>query len=132
MRQAIALARTREGATGPNPSVGCVIAIGERAIAEAATAAGGRPHAEEQALNLAGQLARGATAFVTVEPCAERSNGSCSCAARLIAAGIARVVYALDNSDPRSAGRGPAELRQAGVAVERGFLADEAANPDQK
>ncbi len=132
MRRAIALAGVVRGSTGPNPSVGCVIAIGERVIAEAATAPGGRPHAEEQALVLAGPLARGATAFVTVEPCGERSDGSLSCACRLIAAGIGRVVYGLDNPDPRSAGRGPISLKQCGVTVEHGLLAGEASAEVQK
>ena len=88
-------------------------------IAEAATAEGGRPHAEEQALAIAGARARGATAYVSVEPCGERTSGAPSCAERLIAAGVARVVYALDNADARSAGRGPARLAAAGVTVER-------------
>ena len=96
-------------------------------IAEAATAETGRPHAEEQALAAAGARARGATAFVTLEPCGERSNGTASCAERLIAAGVARVVFACGNSHGLSAGRGPARLRDAGVALEAGFLRDEAA-----
>ena len=126
MRGAIALARAQVGQTGSNPAVGCVIASGESAIAEAATAQSGRPHAEEQAVALAGAAAAGATAYVSLEPCGERTSGVASCAERLIAAGIARVVYAVDNPDGRSAGQGPARLLGAGVTVEAGLLADEA------
>jgi diaminohydroxyphosphoribosylaminopyrimidine deaminase/5-amino-6-(5-phosphoribosylamino)uracil reductase len=128
MRKAIALARDRWGSTGANPAVGCVIAAGDREIAEGATAPGGRPHAEEQALVLAGDRARGATAYVSLEPCGERSSGAPSCAARLAAAGIARVIYACANPDRRSCGRGPAALAAAGVSVEKGLLAGEAAD----
>jgi len=127
MRRAIALARGRVGQTADNPAVGCVIASKGEVVAEAATAIGGRPHAEEQAVALAGVAARGAVAYVSLEPCGERSSGAPSCAERLAAAGIARVVYAAPNPHPLSAGRGPAHLRAAGVAVEGGRLADEAA-----
>ena len=82
MRRAIALARRRLGLTGSNPSVGCVIVSGETVIGEAATAQGGRPHAEEQALDMAGPAAVGATAYVSLEPCGERSSGAASCADR--------------------------------------------------
>jgi len=128
MRKAIALARDRLGATGANPAVGCVIAAAGRVVGEAATATGGRPHAEEQALLLAGARARGATAYVSLEPCGERTSGAPSCATRLAAAGIARVVYACANPDRRSGGRGPAALAAAGVHVEKGLLAGEAAD----
>jgi diaminohydroxyphosphoribosylaminopyrimidine deaminase/5-amino-6-(5-phosphoribosylamino)uracil reductase len=131
MRRAIAAARTMLGRTWPNPAVGCVIAtIDEKGddliLAEAVTAPGGRPHAEEQALTLAGPAARGASVYVTLEPCGERTSGSASCSARLEHAGVARVVIAADNPDPRSAGRGVARLRAAGVPVETAFLAGEA------
>jgi len=128
MRRAIALACTRAGRTGENPAVGCVIAANGMVVAEAATADGGRPHAEEQAVALAGPAARGAVAYVSLEPCGERSSGAPSCAERLAAAGVARVVYAAANAHPLSAGRGPERLRAAGVAVEGGLLADEAAD----
>jgi pyrimidine deaminase RibD-like protein len=128
MRRAIALARQRLGLTGSNPAVGCVIARGGTVIAEAATAESGRPHAEEQAVEIAGADAIGATAYVSLEPCGERSSGAASCAERLIATGIARVVYAVDNPDRRSAGQGPARLLGAGVLVEAGLLGDEAAD----
>lgn len=127
MRRAIALARPRVGRTAENPAVGCVLVKAGRVIAEAATAEGGRPHAEEQALAAAGEAARGATAFVTLEPCGERSNGSLSCAERLVRAGVIRVVFACDHGHDLSAGRGPARLRAAGLAVEAGLLREEAA-----
>jgi pyrimidine deaminase RibD-like protein len=126
MRRAIAIAGTRLGQTGDNPSVGCVIARGEVVLAESATGVGGRPHAEEQALALAGEAARGATAYVSLEPCAERSSGAPSCSALLIAAGIARVVIAGADPSAKAAGRGEDRLRGAGIAVETGVLADEA------
>ncbi|HEY5072586.1 MAG TPA: bifunctional diaminohydroxyphosphoribosylaminopyrimidine deaminase/5-amino-6-(5-phosphoribosylamino)uracil reductase RibD [Caulobacteraceae bacterium] len=127
MRRAIALASGRLGQTGDNPAVGCVIATGTRVFAEAATEAGGRPHAEEQALSRAAGLANGATAYVTLEPCAERSNGAPSCAERLVRAGVARVAFGLANPHHLSAGRGPDRLRKAGVRVEGGLLEAEVA-----
>lgn len=127
MRRAIALARARVGRTAENPAVGCVLVRDGVVIAEAATAEGGRPHAEEQALAAAGEAARGATAFVTLEPCGERSNGTASCSERLARAGVIRVVFACEHAHDLSAGRGPARLRAAGVRVEAGFLGDEAA-----
>jgi diaminohydroxyphosphoribosylaminopyrimidine deaminase/5-amino-6-(5-phosphoribosylamino)uracil reductase len=127
MRRAIALAAQALGRTWPNPAVGCVIAKDGRTIAEAATSGGGRPHAEEQALAMAGEQARGASAYVTLEPCAVRSSGAASCAERLAAAGVARVVFACINPHDLSAGAGPGRLIGVGVAVEQGLLADEAA-----
>lgn len=126
MRRAIALAAPGVGATGDNPSVGCVIVQGGAVVGEGATAAGGRPHAEEQALEQAGEAARGATAYVTLEPCGERSSGARSCSELLTAAGVARVVVACQDSSPYAAGRGGERLRGAGIAVEMGVLADEA------
>ena len=126
MRRAIAIARTRLGQTGDNPAVGCVIARGDEVLAEAATGVGGRPHAEEQALDLAGDATRGATAYVSLEPCAERSTGAPSCSERLIAAGIGRVVIAGADPSVKASGRGEARLRNAGIAVEASLLADEA------
>ncbi len=128
MRRAIALARGRLGATGSNPAVGCVLVKAGRVIAEAATAEGGRPHAEEQALDAAGPGAADAIAYVTLEPCGERSSGAPSCAERLIDARVARVVVACDDPSPLAAGRGLARLAKAGMTVERGLLATEAAN----
>jgi diaminohydroxyphosphoribosylaminopyrimidine deaminase/5-amino-6-(5-phosphoribosylamino)uracil reductase len=126
MRRALAAARTRLGQTWPNPAVGCVIARGEDVLAEAATAVGGRPHAEEQALIRAGEAARGATVYITLEPCAQRSSEATSCSDLLTHVGVARVVIAADNPERLSAGRGLTRLRAAGVPVEIGFLADEA------
>jgi diaminohydroxyphosphoribosylaminopyrimidine deaminase/5-amino-6-(5-phosphoribosylamino)uracil reductase len=126
MRRAIALAEARLGETGDNPAVGCVIARGGAVLAEAATAPGGRPHAEEQALAIAGPAARGASAYVSLEPCAERSSGAPSCSELLIAAGVARVVVAALDPSPKASGRGETLLRAAGVSVETGVRAAEA------
>lgn len=127
MRRALHLAQAQLGRTAPNPSVGCVLVGASRVIAEAATGDGGRPHAEEQALAKAGATARGATAYVTLEPCAMRSSGAASCTDRLIAAGVARVVIAAPDPHPLAAGAGVERLRAAGIAVETGVLAEEAA-----
>lgn len=124
MRRAIAVALTNLGKTAPNPVVGCVIVRGGEVLAEAATAPGGRPHAEEQALE--GVDARGATAYVTLEPCGARSSNTPSCSQRLVAAGVARVVYACEDPSPLASGQGYERLVGAGVTVERGLLAAEA------
>jgi diaminohydroxyphosphoribosylaminopyrimidine deaminase/5-amino-6-(5-phosphoribosylamino)uracil reductase len=121
------LARTNLGRTGANPSVGCVVVADGTVVGEGATGVGGRPHAEETALDQAGAAAREATAYVTLEPCAERSLGAASCSERLATAGMARVVVACADPSVLAAGRGLARLRAAGVAVELGLLADEAA-----
>lgn len=128
MRRAIALARAVLGTTGQNPAVGCVIVKDDEVIAEAATAAGGRPHAEEQALEAAGERARGATAFVTLEPCGERSSGAPSCGARLVQAGVSRVVVACEDASAFASGQGAEQLTAAGVGVEIGLLSAEAAS----
>ncbi len=125
MARAVALARPRVGRTGANPAVGCVIVRGGEVLAEAATGEGGRPHAEEQALAAAD--ARGAVAYVTLEPCGERSSGAPSCSQLLIAAGVARVVVACADPSPRACGRGIDRLRADGVPVEAGVGAAEAA-----
>jgi diaminohydroxyphosphoribosylaminopyrimidine deaminase/5-amino-6-(5-phosphoribosylamino)uracil reductase len=122
MRRALERAAEGVGRTGDNPSVGCVIARDGAVIAEARTADGGRPHAEEQALALAGEAASGATAYVTLEPCAKRSNGGTSCADLLIKAGVARVVIAERDPHPFAAGIGVERLQAAGVVVESGVL----------
>jgi diaminohydroxyphosphoribosylaminopyrimidine deaminase/5-amino-6-(5-phosphoribosylamino)uracil reductase len=126
MRRAIALARTNLGRTAENPSVGCVIARGGVIVGEGATGEGGRPHAEEAALAQAGAAARGATAYVTLEPCGARSSGAASCAERLASAGVARVAVACADASPYAAGRGLERLRAAGVVVEAGLLGAEA------
>lgn len=126
MRRAIAAAKTRLGKTWPNPAVGCVIADGERVLAETATAVGGRPHAEEQALAEIGEAARGATVYITLEPCGQRSSGGMSCSERLALAGVGRVVIAAENPERHSAGGGLARLQSAAIPTEVGFLAGEA------
>jgi diaminohydroxyphosphoribosylaminopyrimidine deaminase/5-amino-6-(5-phosphoribosylamino)uracil reductase len=126
MRRAIALAAQNLGRTGDNPTVGCVLVKDGMVVAEAVTAAGGRPHAEEQALAAAGAAARGAVAYVTLEPCGARSSGADSCGERLADAGVARVVIACQDPSKFAAGRGEARLRAGGVRVETGLLADEA------
>ena len=132
MRRALSLALPGVGRTGANPSVGCVIVKDGVVIGEGATAEGGRPHAEELALVGAGVNARGATAYVTLEPCAKRSTGVPSCSDILIQYGVVRVVIAVGDPHPFAAGVGVERLRAAGAAVEVGLMADEAraANAD--
>jgi len=127
MARAIALARAQVGRTGDNPAVGCVIVAGGTVVGEGATADGGRPHAEEQALDTAGGAAAGAVAYVTLEPCGERSAGHASCGERLAAAGVARVVAACADPSAFAAGRGPARLLAAGIPYAQGLLQAEAA-----
>ena len=127
MRRAIALAEPRVGLTGANPAVGCVIVNKGQAVGEAATAEGGRPHAEEQALVAAGEAARGATAYVTLEPCGERSSGAASCSERLIAAGVARLVVACADPSSKASRRGVERLRASGIPVVEGLLEQQAA-----
>jgi pyrimidine deaminase RibD-like protein/very-short-patch-repair endonuclease len=124
MRQAIALARP--GKTWPNPPVGCVIVKNGVVIAKGATGDGGRPHAEEMALEVAGAAAEGATTYVTLEPCGERSTGACSCSQRLAEAKVARVVYACADPSPYASHKGPQRLKDAGITVEHGLLEGEA------
>jgi diaminohydroxyphosphoribosylaminopyrimidine deaminase/5-amino-6-(5-phosphoribosylamino)uracil reductase len=128
MMRAIALARARLGRTGDNPAVGCVIVRAGVVIGEGATGEGGRPHAEEVALALAGVAAVGADVFVTLEPCGERSAGGVSCSELLAAAGVARVVIAASDSSVFADGRGSARLREAAIVVQAGLLADDAAS----
>ena len=128
MRAALDLARAQLGRTGSNPAVGCRIVRAGEVVGEGATGDGGRPHAEELALLSAGEAARGAAAYVTLEPCGERSSGEPSCSEQLIAAGVARVAVACaGDPSPKASGRGLQRLREAGVPVETGLLADEAA-----
>jgi diaminohydroxyphosphoribosylaminopyrimidine deaminase/5-amino-6-(5-phosphoribosylamino)uracil reductase len=119
MGAALVLARRGLGRVAPNPAVGCVIVNDGRVIARGWTQPGGRPHAETEALARAGEGARGATAYVTLEPCAHR-GATPPCVEALVAAGIARCVVALEDPDPRVAGRGLAGLREAGVEVALG------------
>ncbi|EAQ01955.1 riboflavin biosynthesis protein RibD [Pseudooceanicola batsensis HTCC2597] len=123
---ALALGRRGLGRTWPNPSVGCVIVRDGRIVGRGWTAPGGRPHAEPQALAQAGEAARGATAYVSLEPCAHHGKTP-PCTEALIAAGIARVVAPLADTDPRVAGQGFERLRWAGIEVSTGLLGEEAA-----
>ena len=125
MAHALALSRRGLGRVWPNPSVGCVIVRDGLVVGRGVTAPGGRPHAEPQALAMAGAAARGATAYVTLEPCAHHGKTG-PCANALVAAGVARVVSALADPDPRVSGGGHAILRAAGIAVTVGVMAAEA------
>ena len=126
MGTALALADRGKGRTAPNPNVGCVIVREGRLVGRGWTQVGGRPHAEAMALSEAGTNARGATAYVTLEPCAHRSPRGPACSDLLIDAGVARVVVALEDPDPRTAGQGFARLEAAGIAVTRSVRANEA------
>ncbi len=122
MAAAFALAERGRGRTATNPNVGCVIVKHGRVIGRGWTQPGGRPHAEAMALAEADDAARGATAYVTLEPCAHDGGRGPACAPSLIAAGIAQVAIALRDPDPRTDGRGSALLEQAGVMVAQGVL----------
>lgn len=126
MAAAVALAERGRGRTAPNPNVGCLLVRGGRVVGRGWTQPGGRPHAEAMALAAAGEAARGATAYVTLEPCAHDSPRGPCCTGSLIEAGVAQVVVALQDPDPRTDGRGIARLREAGITVETGLLADAA------
>ena len=126
MRRAIDLALASMGETWPNPAVGCVVVKDGEVVSEAATAPGGRPHAEEQAVPAAGDKARGATAYVTMEPCGARSSGRTSCSHFLMDAGVTRVVVAAVDPSPFASGRGVERLRKAGLEVETGLLSQDA------
>ncbi len=125
MALALSLGRRGQGQVWPNPAVGCVIVQGTRIVGRGWTQRGGRPHAETEALTQAGAAARGATAFVTLEPCAHHGKTP-PCAQALIDAGIGRVVVATADSDPRVDGRGIDMLRAAGIDVSIGVLEHEA------
>lgn len=121
MAAAIRLSRRHLGRTATNPSVGCLIVKEGVVVGQAVTALGGRPHAEPQALAEAGEAARGATAYVTLEPCSHHGKTP-PCAEALIASGVARVVISVTDPDPRVSGRGIAMLRDAGIEVDSGVL----------
>ncbi|MCA2410961.1 bifunctional diaminohydroxyphosphoribosylaminopyrimidine deaminase/5-amino-6-(5-phosphoribosylamino)uracil reductase RibD [Rhizobium leguminosarum bv. viciae 248] len=121
MAAAIRLSRWHLGRTATNPSVGCLIVRDGVIVGRAVTALGGRPHAETQALAEAGALARGATAYVTLEPCSHHGKTP-PCSEALIAYGVARVVISVADPDPRVSGRGIAMLREAGIEVDTGVL----------
>ncbi|PXA95499.1 bifunctional diaminohydroxyphosphoribosylaminopyrimidine deaminase/5-amino-6-(5-phosphoribosylamino)uracil reductase RibD [Nostoc sp. 3335mG] len=120
MAAALALSQRGRGRTAPNPNVGCVIIAQGRVIGRGWTQPGGRPHAEAMALAEAGDAARGAIAYVTLEPCAHVSPRGPACADLLVEAGIARLVVALRDPDPRTDGLGLARLGEAGVEIVTG------------
>jgi len=125
MQAALAFGRRWLGATAPNPAVGAILTREGVVVGRGATQPGGRPHAETEALRQAGELARGATLYVTLEPCSHHGHTP-PCAQAVIAAGVSRVVFAIEDPDPRVAGRGRAALIEAGVSVSEGVCAEEA------
>jgi diaminohydroxyphosphoribosylaminopyrimidine deaminase / 5-amino-6-(5-phosphoribosylamino)uracil reductase len=125
MQLALTLGRRGLGRTWPNPAVGAVLVKDGVIVGRGWTQAGGRPHAEIEALRRAGEAARGATLYVTLEPCSHFGK-SPPCADAIVAAGVARAVAALEDPNPKVAGQGYARLRAAGIAVETGLGADEA------
>lgn len=127
MALALSLGRRGQGTCWPNPAVGCVIVRDGRIVGRGWTAPGGRPHGETLALAQAGDLARGATAYVSLEPCAHHGETP-PCAKALVSGGIARVVGTIEDSDPRVAGQGFAFLRAHGVELTTGVLAEQAAH----
>jgi diaminohydroxyphosphoribosylaminopyrimidine deaminase / 5-amino-6-(5-phosphoribosylamino)uracil reductase len=126
MAHALALGERGMGCTGKNPSVGCVIVRDGHIVGRGWTQAGGRPHAEAVALDAAGSAAAGATVYVTLEPCAHKSERGPSCADLLVTAKPARVVIALTDPDPRTSGIGIERLRAAGITVDTGMYTAEA------
>ena len=116
MRRAIELARNATGRTSPNPLVGAVVVKEGRIVAEGWHRQAGTPHAEVHALNMAGELARGATVYVSLEPCAHYGRTG-SCAKALVEAGVSRIVIAMTDPNPKVAGKGIQILREAGVEV---------------
>lgn len=126
MQLALALGRRGLGRTWPNPAVGAVIVKDGVIVGRGWTQPGGRPHAEVEALRRAGEAARGATLYVTLEPCSHFGR-SPPCADAVVAAGLARVVSAIEDPNPEVAGKGHGKLRAAGIAVDIGLCAAEAA-----
>ena len=126
MDRALELGRRGLGNTWPNPAVGCILVRDGVVVGEGWTQPGGRPHAETEALAHAGEAARGATAYVTLEPCAHHGQTP-PCTDALIAAGVARVVAPFSDSDPRVSGQGFDRLREAGIEVVTGVGAEAAA-----
>ncbi len=125
MDQALELARVRLGRVAPNPAVGCLIVRNGEIVGRGATGDGGRPHAEEIALEQASEKADGASAYVSLEPCNARSSGAKSCAQRLAEAGVVRVVVACEDPNPPAA-HGVSRLGAAGAEVHIGVMQAEA------
>jgi diaminohydroxyphosphoribosylaminopyrimidine deaminase/5-amino-6-(5-phosphoribosylamino)uracil reductase len=126
MAEAVALGESARGRTAPNPNVGCVIVRDGAIVGRGATAPGGRPHAEAVALGEAGGKAKGATLYTTLEPCAHASSRGPTCSTGIAEAGLARVVAAIEDPDPRTCGLGFRALRKAGVKVKKGVGAEAA------
>src|SRR6185437_11595008 len=125
MAHALRLAERGLHTTQPNPRVGCVIAHGDEVVGTGFHQRAGEPHAEVHALREAGERARGATAYVTLEPCAHHGRTP-PCAEALIEAGVARVVFASEDPNPKVAGAGIQRMRDAGIAVASGLMRDAA------
>lgn len=125
MRRALALARRAEGRTSPNPMVGAVVVKDGRVVGEGYHRRAGAPHAEAEALQQAGEAARGATVYVTLEPCAHHGRTP-PCTEALIRAGVAEVYYAVQDPNPKVCGKGRAALLEAGIAVHVGLCEEEA------
>ncbi|MET4663155.1 bifunctional diaminohydroxyphosphoribosylaminopyrimidine deaminase/5-amino-6-(5-phosphoribosylamino)uracil reductase RibD [Sphingomonas sp. PvP056] len=121
MDAALALASRGRGRTAPNPNVGCIIVADHKVVGRGWTQPGGRPHAEAMALAQAGEKSRGATVYVTLEPCAHLSPRGPACADLLILSNVARVVVAMGDPDARTNGTGIARLREAGITVDVGI-----------
>src|SRR6202012_3115880 len=126
MELALTLGRRGQGRTWPNPAVGAVVVKDGVIVGRGWTQSGGRPHADPVALRQAGEAARGATLYVTLEPCSHFGR-SPPCADAIIAAGIARVVSAIEDPNPEVAGQGHARMRAAGITVDVGLCAEQAA-----
>jgi len=121
MAAALALSERSRGRTAPNPNVGCIVVKDGRVVGRGWTQPGGRPHAEAMALAESGEKSRGATVYVSLEPCAHASPRGPACSGLLVEAGVARVVIALGDPDPRTDGQGIARLRAAGISVDTGI-----------
>ena len=127
MAEATALGAGVRGRSAPNPNVGCVIVAGGEIVGRGATQPGGRPHAEAVGLAEAGDRAKGATLYTSLEPCAHASERGPACSDLIVEAAPARVVIALEDPDPRTAGKGIERLKAAGISVEIGCAAAAAA-----
>lgn len=130
MRQALHIAGFAEGRTSPNPLVGAVVVRNNRIVGQGWHRKAGTPHAEIHALNQAGELAQGADLYVTLEPCSHHGRTG-PCTEAIIHAGIKRVVVAMTDPNPIVSGQGIARIRQAGIEVEEGVLAEEAAKQNE-
>ena len=125
MARAFELARLGRFTTTPNPNVGCVIVLNGEIVGEGYHLRAGEPHAEVHALRMAGEKARGATAYVTLEPCSHHGRTP-PCADALLAAGVSRVVAAMQDPNPEVAGRGLYRLKQKGIDVSHGLMHSQA------